>query len=172
MLAVAGYDGFGRSHEQVISGHEFCGTDVATGRNDSFRPTSGGAHTLQLEVSDPQVEIRIDDKPVDRTKIKVRQKGAKQWLIVEAIKGGFEKNAGDKLPALKDRLEKFIAKIPDLKEGETLSVVYVPSKGTRIEGLKGEAYNAEGKDFADALFSVWVGKNPVDEELKKGMLGN
>ena len=92
--------------------------------------------------------------------------------IVEAIKGGFEKNAGDKLPALKDRLEKFIAKIPDLKEGETLSVVYVPSKGTRIEGLKGEAYNAEGKDFADALFSVWVGKNPVDEELKKGMLGN
>ncbi len=91
--------------------------------------------------------------------------------IVEAIKGGFEKNAGDKLPALKERLEKFITLIPDLKEGETLSVVYVPGKGTRVEGTKGEAYSAEGKDFADALFSVWVGKSPVDDNLKNGMLG-
>jgi len=91
--------------------------------------------------------------------------------IVDAIKGGFEKNAGDKLPALKERLDKFVAMIPDLKDGETLSVVYVPGKGTRVEGTKGEAYTAEGKDFADALFSVWVGKSPVDEDLKKGMLG-
>lgn len=91
--------------------------------------------------------------------------------IVDALRTGFEKNAGDKLPALKDKLDQFVAVIPDLKEGETLSVVYVPGKGTRVEGVKGEAYNAEGKDFADALFSVWVGKVPVDEELKKGMLG-
>ncbi|MCM2317339.1 MAG: chalcone isomerase family protein [Thermoanaerobaculia bacterium] len=29
----------------------------------------------------------------------------------------------------------------------------------------------EGKDFADALFAVWLGKYPVDEKLKDGMLG-
>jgi hypothetical protein len=29
----------------------------------------------------------------------------------------------------------------------------------------------EGKDFADALFSVWLGQSPVDESLKNGMLG-
>ena len=28
-----------------------------------------------------------------------------------------------------------------------------------------------GKDFADALFQVWLGKNPVDDDLKKGVLG-
>jgi hypothetical protein len=29
----------------------------------------------------------------------------------------------------------------------------------------------EGKDFSDALFSVWLGTNPVDGSLKDGMLG-
>lgn len=90
--------------------------------------------------------------------------------IVEAIKSGFEKNAADKLPALKDSLEKFAAVIPDVKKGQTLTVVYEPGKGTRVDG-QGTSYTAEGKDFADALFSVWIGKFPVDDGLKKGMLG-
>jgi hypothetical protein len=29
----------------------------------------------------------------------------------------------------------------------------------------------EGKDFADALFSVWLGRTAVDDELKAGLLG-
>ncbi len=29
----------------------------------------------------------------------------------------------------------------------------------------------EGKDFADALFSVWLGSDPVDRDLKKALLG-
>jgi len=32
--------------------------------------------------------------------------------------------------------------------------------------------NLPGKDFADALFSVWLGKHPVDDELKREMLLN
>jgi hypothetical protein len=90
--------------------------------------------------------------------------------IVEAIRSGFEKNAGDKLPGLKDSLEKFAAVIPDVKKGQSLTVIYEPGKGTRVDG-PGQSYTAEGKDFADALFSVWVGKFPVDDGLKKGMLG-
>jgi Chalcone isomerase-like len=90
--------------------------------------------------------------------------------IVEAIQAGFEKNSGDKFPALKERMEKFAAVIPDIKKGASLTVIYVPGKGTRVEGQK-DSFTAEGKDFADALFSVWVGKFPVDDNLKKGMLG-
>jgi len=39
-----------------------------------------------------------------------------------------------------------------------------------VEGLQ-DGSVAQGKDFADALFSVWLGAKPVDEGLKKGMLG-
>jgi hypothetical protein len=90
--------------------------------------------------------------------------------IVDALRLGFEKNAGDKLDGLKERMDKFAAVIPDLKKGQSLSVVYQPGKGTHVEG-QGQSYTAEGKEFADALFSVWVGRFPVDEALKKGMLG-
>lgn len=93
-----------------------------------------------------------------------------QKTIVEALKSGFEKNAGDKLPALKERLDAFVAIVPDVKKGQTLTITYVPGKGTTIQG-GGKSYTAEGKEFADALFSVWIGKFPVDEHLKKGMLG-
>jgi predicted enzyme involved in methoxymalonyl-ACP biosynthesis len=91
--------------------------------------------------------------------------------IVDAIKTGFEKNAGAGLPALQERLSKFIEKVTEVKKGATLIIQYVPGKGTKIEGGK-ESYVAEGKDFADALFSVWIGQYPVDDGLKKGMLGN
>lgn len=91
--------------------------------------------------------------------------------IVEAIRTGFEKNAGKNMEGLKDRLDKFTAKIPDLKKGQALVIQYVPGKGTAIEG-GADSFTAEGKDFADALFSVWIGGTPVDDNLKKGMLGS
>jgi hypothetical protein len=58
-----------------------------------------------------------------------------------------------------------------VKKGAKLVIQYVPGKGTVIEGAK-DSYVAEGKDFADALFSVWIGGSPVDDGLKKGMLGS
>lgn len=90
--------------------------------------------------------------------------------VTDAIKTGFEKNAGSNLAALQERLTKFIEKVPDVKKGASLVVQYVPGKGTVIEG-SGDSYVAPGKDFADALFSVWLGASPVDDGLKKGLLG-
>ena len=47
----------------------------------------------------------------------------------------------------------------------------VAVQGTTVKGPTAEV-SVPGKDFADALFSVWLGKEPVDEGLKSGMLGN
>lgn len=90
--------------------------------------------------------------------------------ITDAIREGFEKNAGDQMPALKERLDGLCAAVPDIKKGLTLTIQYVPGKGTTLfAGDK--TFTAPGKDFADAMFSVWLGKAPVDASLKKGMLG-
>lgn len=92
--------------------------------------------------------------------------------IAEAIREGFEKNAKPQMPKLKERMESFISQIPaSVKKGEILELTYVPGKGTSVGSTSGEATQIAGKDFADALFSVWLGKSPVDENLKKGMLG-
>jgi len=60
--------------------------------------------------------------------------------------------------------------IPDAKKGSTIVITYVPGSGTMLS-TAGERSIIPGKDFADALFSVWLGPSPVDDGLKKGLLG-
>ena len=91
--------------------------------------------------------------------------------IVEAVESGFEKNNKAQMPALKQRLAGFVKQIPDLKEGQQLVITYVPGKGTVLNANGVDKMTVPGKDFADALFGVWLGKSPVDQTLKKGMLG-
>ncbi len=90
--------------------------------------------------------------------------------ITDALREGFEKNSKAALPVLKDRLDRLSAMIPDAKKGSTIVITYVPGTGTVLAGA-GERSVIEGKDFADALFSVWLGRNAADDELKAGLLG-
>jgi hypothetical protein len=92
--------------------------------------------------------------------------------IADAVREGFAKNSAAALPKLQDRLDRLLAIIPDLKEGEKLALTYQPGRGTGVGAAGGaERIVLEGKDFADALFSVWLGPDPVSEPLKAGMLG-
>ena len=90
--------------------------------------------------------------------------------IAEALRDGFEKNCKAQMPVLKDRLEKLIALIPDAKKGSTIVVSYAPGLGT-VLASPGDRQVIPGKDFADALFSVWLGREPVDADLKVELLG-
>lgn len=90
--------------------------------------------------------------------------------IVESIREGFEKQSKDQMPALQGRLDELAAAVPDLKKGDTLSLTYVPDKGVVVGGAAKETV-IPGKDFADALFSVWLGPDPVDADLKRKLLG-
>jgi hypothetical protein len=92
--------------------------------------------------------------------------------IVEAVQQGFERNSGPEMPRLQARLDQFLRAIPDLKSGQTIVITYAPGRGTFIKAGGGEEITVLGKDFADALFSVWLGKQPVDDELKREMLLN
>ncbi len=99
------------------------------------------------------------------------QRSLKGSQITEAIEEGFEKNSKAQMGALKARLNKFNAMFPDVKEGDEIVMTYIPGKGTVVTAKGMEKGVIEGKDFADALFSVWLGPNPVQEDLKKALLG-
>ena len=90
--------------------------------------------------------------------------------IVESIREGFEKQSKAQMPALQARLDQLAAAVPDLKKGDVLSLTYVPDKGVIVGGAAKETV-IPGKDFADALFSVWLGPDPVDGDLKRKLLG-
>ena len=90
--------------------------------------------------------------------------------IVEAVQQGFERNSGPQMPQLQERLDRFLRAVPDLRGGETIVITYLPGRGTVIKPGSGAAVDLAGKDFADALFSVWLGKHPVDDDLRQEML--
>ncbi|MEI7527794.1 MAG: chalcone isomerase family protein [Elusimicrobiota bacterium] len=91
--------------------------------------------------------------------------------VAEAITGGFDKNAGPALPALKARIEKFSQMIPDVKKGDRLVFVYRPGSGLEVLAGGKTTGKIEGKDFSDTLFKVWLGASPADKALKAGLLG-
>jgi len=91
--------------------------------------------------------------------------------INEAINEGFEKNSKAQMAALKARLGRLNAMIPNVEKGDQILLTYVPGRGTVVAAKNVEKGVIEGKDFADALFSVWLGANPVQEDLKKALLG-
>jgi hypothetical protein len=97
-------------------------------------------------------------------------RGLTKGQIVEGFQEGFEANAKDKT-GQKAAFEKMLALVPDRKAGETLTFVYLPGKGTTVQAGDKDLGTFEGKGFADAVFSIWLGPKPPTEDLKKGMLG-
>lgn len=120
------------------------------------RPTEDAA----LAVSSDQV------KRVEMHMLRDLERGK----ITEAVQAGFENNSGPEMPRLQARLDAFLKAIPDLKAGQVILVTWLPGRGTLIKAGASEEIALPGKDFADALFSVWLGRRPVDDELKNEML--
>ena len=90
--------------------------------------------------------------------------------IIETIREGFEKNSKSQMSALQARLDQLAAAVPDLKKGDLLSLTYIPEKGV-VTGGAAKDVVIPGKDFADALFSCWLGPDPADADLKRKLLG-
>jgi hypothetical protein len=92
--------------------------------------------------------------------------------IAEAFREGFQNNAPDLAAKQKAAIDKMIASVPDVKDGETMSFTYVTGQGTTLNCAGKDLFAAEGKEFADAVFALWLGPKPPSEDLKSGLLGN
>jgi hypothetical protein len=124
---------------------------------------------LETPTDDPAQVIASEQvKRVQMNMLRDLERGK----IVEAVTEGFQRNSGPEMPKLQERLDRFLRAVPDLRGGQTIVITYFPGKGTLIKAGGGEEVSLPGKDFADALFSVWLGKQPVDGELKQEMLVN
>ena len=123
---------------------------------------------LETPSKDPAAIISTDQVKSIRLSIMRSLKGSQ---VSEAIEEGFEKNSKAQMPALKARLGKLASMLPNVEKGDDILLTYAPGKGTVVTVKGAEKGVIEGKDFADALFSVWLGAHPVQEDLKKALLG-
>ena len=84
---------------------------------------------------------------------------------------GFENNARDQLPALKDRIAELNGWMTDVKTGDRLTFIRKPGTGLQVDVKGAMKGTIKGDDFAKAFLSIWLGANPPNPDVKSGMLG-
>jgi hypothetical protein len=143
---------------------------------------AGGRSKMWLEVyvqalylsqlsQDPQFIIDSDTEMAIR--IEITSSMVSSNKLTKAMNAGFEKSAGSNLEQLRPRIEQFKTYLSDaITEKDVFVLAYNPLDQTinvyKNEVLKGKI---QGFDFKKALFGIWLSDKPVDETLKKHLLG-
>lgn len=143
---------------------------------------AGGRSKMWLEVyvqalylsqlsQDPQFIIDSDTEMAIR--IEITSSMVSSNKLTKAMNTGFEKSAGSNLEQLRPRIEEFKTFLSDaITEKDVFILAYNPLDQTinvyKNETLKGKI---PGFDFKKALFGIWLSDKPVDETLKKHLLG-
>ena len=59
----------------------------------------------------------------------------------------------------------------DIKKGDIYDIMYIPNKGV-VVFKNGKIFPAINNfDFKKALFAIWLGDDPADDDLKEELLG-
>ncbi|MCD6532828.1 MAG: chalcone isomerase family protein [Deltaproteobacteria bacterium] len=91
--------------------------------------------------------------------------------IIEGWNDGFFNNSQEKLYILQGRITTFNALFRDMAANDRITFSYVPKQGTTITINNETKGTIPGSDFMQALWAIWLGDNPADSDMKKGMLG-
>jgi hypothetical protein len=89
----------------------------------------------------------------------------------EAIEANHSPAEMAALDAQIKQLEQIFGSVKEVKPGDIVMVDYLPANGTRITVNGTERGIIPGVQFNRAILRIWLGKNPVQDDLKKGMLG-
>lgn len=74
------------------------------------------------------------------------------------------------LAKLRSRIDRINAIYRDVKPGDRYALTYLPGRGTEL-ALNGTSLAViEGADFAAAYFGIWLGRNSIDDRLKRDLL--
>ena len=74
------------------------------------------------------------------------------------------------LAQLRSRIDRINAAYRDVKPGDRYSLTYLPGRGTELSLNDIPLLNIEGADFAAAYFGIWLGRDSIDDKLKRDLL--
>jgi hypothetical protein len=72
---------------------------------------------------------------------------------------------------LKPRIDELNALYRDIAPGDRYALTYLPGRGTTLSWNGQPLGTVAGREFAAALFGIWLGPNPLDGNLKDLLLG-
>ena len=75
------------------------------------------------------------------------------------------------LASLRPRIDDLHRSYKDVRPDDRYSLTYLPSVGTELRLNDELLTTIPGNDFAEAYFGIWLGKQPLDVELRDQLLG-
>lgn len=95
--------------------------------------------------------------------------------LLESLRAALANNNSQaELDAVQPQIEQFLTvfkSVGEARAGQAIAIDYTPADGTRISldgvskgGIAGEA-------FGKAIFKTWLGEKPVQESMKRALLG-
>lgn len=91
--------------------------------------------------------------------------------FADAWNEGFHDNNPGLSAAVESYLVQFLAYFGSSKNGDVITLDYIPGQGTQISWNGEFRGNIPGADFHKALLNVFLGPKPPTEDLKEGLLG-
>lgn len=137
----------------------------------SLVDTYVGALYLEEKSTDPQTIFQSDTHRRMEFHVKLKKVGARR--IVNALQEALVLNiTEDHYKEIEEQLGQMLSYFRGkLQSGDMASFEYIPGKGTIVavnDTVKGVI---PGKQYFDAMLSVWIGEKPVTREFKDGVLG-
>jgi len=101
--------------------------------------------------------------------------GMKSEKLLGAFKDAIEANHNaTELAAIDAGMQKFYAifdSVSGVSPGDVINLDYLPAVGTKVSINGKERGVVAGADINRALLKIWLGENPVQDDLKKDLLG-
>jgi Chalcone isomerase-like len=91
--------------------------------------------------------------------------------IADAFNESFENNTPDAKKTMNAEIAQFLGALEPVHDGDQMVFTYLPGTGTTFAINANEKLTIPAPAFAPVLFSVWLGPNPPNADLKKGLLG-
>lgn len=130
---------------------------------------SGGLY-LAKKSSDAKSIMNADETMA--IKLVITSSFVSSEAMSEAVEEGFEASMGGNTSSLDSEIKKFITFFSDeIVENDTFDITYQKGRGVVAYKNGKELGTVTGMKFKKALFGIWLGNDPVDSKLKKGMLG-
>jgi len=127
-------------------------------------------YVVGLYLEKPTTDARAAIASDETKRIFIRmQRDVSREKFVQEVETAIMLNSSPSMPTLRARLDLLEHSLPALKKGDVLDFTYLPGNGTLMR-CRGQELTIPGKDFADALFSAWLGPKPVNGALKRELL--
>ncbi len=135
-----------------------------------FKLYSAGLY-LKSKSGDASSIINADETMA--IKMEITSKLVSSDRMKSAVNDGFDAAMNGDTSSLSSEIDKFIGFFSDeIVKGNIFDITYQKGRGAVIYKNGKELGVISGMAFKKALFAIWLGSDPADDNLKEGMLGS